>query len=123
MSITNCPRCNALLIDGLNVYGKPHRCPPAWLVWLDDEGYTREDDAETIYAFDAKQAAEKFAAQFAAHWGDEYNLMDGAELSVIVSRPHNSDPGPGQWQYFTVTGYTKPVYTASARDHDRRPLS
>ena len=51
-----CKKCKAYLFDSEI---STHRCLPAWRCWQPDE--VDEDDARTVYAADAEDAAEKYA--------------------------------------------------------------
>lgn len=61
-----------------NVFGRPHVCPPKWLVVNDDWDWS---DAITVYAIDSETAAEK-----AAEMMDDNNGEGASEHSFLVKR-------------------------------------
>jgi hypothetical protein len=58
--------------DGCNIFGMPHVCPPQWECYELLNG--TDEDAQTIYAIDEAQAAEKYF---------EYNDADMECLNQI----------------------------------------
>jgi hypothetical protein len=67
-----------------------------------------EEDARVIEAFDAEEAAEKWA-EHEDSWSADYWIVGGEEARVMVQR---SDGGGAV--EFVVTGESRPAYTADA---------
>jgi hypothetical protein len=85
-----------------------HVCPPSWRVWEPDQGESRYDGARIIYARDAEQAAEKWAAL--EDWeGAEGNIaMDKHHPQVCVART-----GGGEISRFEIRGEMVPEYRSA----------
>jgi hypothetical protein len=86
-----CSRCNEIR------YGPKHTCPPAWQVKQD----WGDDDDKTIYAIDAKTAAEEYAAK-------HHSRLDWASVIELLVR---APDGP-TWEPYTVEVEAVPMFTA-----------
>ena len=76
MNWARCPVCNEF--DNLN----RHRCPPAWLVWHEEAG---KDDAKTVHAHSAKEAAEKRMQEY-FDWS-AYESTEGVFMVQSADHP------------------------------------
>ena len=66
--------------------GGPHRCPPAWWVWISDPNYDYDrDDGAKIHSYHADHAAQEFAERYDS--GADYIFAgaggDGIQVSVV----------------------------------------
>ncbi len=94
-----CKTCGKFMM-----YPKSHKCPPAWRAWCEDHGET-EEDAGTVYAYDAQEAAEEYASDYDISCGD-YPLLDsGGSDCICVERD-------GVVKRFTIEATTVPQYSA-----------
>lgn len=93
-------RCNAC-----NRFGwmKTHVCPPAYMVWCEENGEV-EPDAEPIRANDAEEAAKEWGEQDDSR-GD-YDIVRGNDATVRVRGP---DGTLTRWR---ITGESVPEYHA-----------
>lgn len=99
MSFKQCLKCGEYL------YTSYHKCLPAWLVWqLDGETV---DDALTVRACDAEDAAEEWAERQDCY-GD-YWIVQGGNPIVCVQRADDED---ALVEYLAVEGETVPQYHA-----------
>ncbi len=89
----------------LSSFDAIHSRPPRWDVWHNDPFYGRED-AETVYAVDAEEAARKWGESYDSD-GD-YSLLGGAEIEVFVAK--RDDP---KTVLYSVSGESIPVYSAT----------
>lgn len=106
-----CPICGEYgLLGGKDGDLFRHRCEPAWEVCMGDDYQPVTDDEDdqnswhTIYAHDAKQAAEKWAARW---YYECANYEPMPEYTIIVRR---------RWQetvqWFTATGEASMIFKA-----------
>lgn len=110
MSSDRCPICGGWLFKS-EIWGKPHRCPPAWLCWISDTSYGYErEDAKTIYSDEPIDAAKEFVVLWDAE-GD-YICVGGDRIRVSVE----SVLHPGQVRVFLVRGEMVPEYWAEQVD-------
>lgn len=72
------PTCNTCREWYTSRCERRHACPPKWLCCQEDGD---PSDGNSVYATDARSAAEKYAVHVVAHWGDD---VDG---SVVRVRP------------------------------------
>ena len=79
-----------------------HQCPPAWLVYQPEYGEVT-DDAVTVYAQDARQAAEARAA-------DVWSSLDYATELVFAVQPRGNPRAP--WERWCVEVQMEPVFVA-----------
>lgn len=100
MAFTKCPICQEWDVG-------QHRCKPAFLVWCEEQGAT-EDDAETIHAHDAEDAAEKWADRDDRSSAEYLIVAQKWEPTVTVK-----DQRDGEMKRFIVTGEAVPSYSAT----------
>lgn len=92
-----CKTCNHWMLSALSI---PHVCPPRWTVAFDDGSRL-----VVVFADDAEQAAEIWAAEDDAESGD-YEIVGGKTALVHVS---DSD---GNRYRVLVSGESVPQYSA-----------
>ena len=85
-----------------DVMGRTHRCKPAWRAIPADSGY-EEEDATTVYASDAEDAAEAFMEKW-----DDGDISYGSDMDVIVW-PRGEPDKKEKWN---VTSEPAVVYSA-----------
>lgn len=88
---------------------EPHVCPPAWEVLVAEHvvaGRPDWDEAERVYATDAEEALEAWAARFDSECGD-YPLAHGHDEDVLVRQL-----GKGGAVRYNVRGSLEPTYRA-----------
>jgi hypothetical protein len=83
-----------------------HTCHPAWKIWCIDHDET-EDEAVTIYAYDADAAVEKWAEETDCY-GD-YAIVQGDTPTVAVRRAEQRE---APITYHCVSGESVPQYHA-----------
>ena len=86
-----------------------HRCPPCWYVWEPDEGETMDDGARRIYARDAEQAAERWAAREDWDSAEGAIAMGRSEPEICVATLGLEGKGV---ERFKLTGEMVPEYRA-----------
>ena len=97
-----CPICEELIFSW-----EPHVCDPVWNVRIDDKDYNSDPDDEFTPV--RAPSAESAACIFAENWDTEdYTLLSGDELLVLVSRPGEPE------QMFKVYGQMVSEYWAEA---------
>lgn len=92
-------------ICGRAMFDKEHTCPPAWRVWDEDQGQTRED-ARLVYTTTPDSAAEAWA-EHDDNDSAEYSIAKGTPTVVCVAREPD-----GPVEKFKVHGEYQPVYWA-----------
>jgi hypothetical protein len=90
---------------------KNHRCPPEFEWHLD--GWHVEDEWETIRATDAEDAAERAAAIYDQ---DDYSLMRGNEVTILVR-----DPRTKEVTAWSCQGEAVPQYSATQIETPNAP--
>lgn len=97
-----CSRCKEIR------YNNSHTCPPAWSI-KQDYG---DDDPKTIYATDAKTAAEEYAAK-------HHSRLDWASvIDLLVRAPEGTT-----WEPYTVEVEAVPMFTARKdKKRDAKPV-
>lgn len=112
--MNRCPQCGEWTFDGKTARGKPHRCPPKWLVWRGDDWDYREqypqilEEGEVVYAHDAQEAVEQHCANnFAAC---DYNV--DYDWVVMRALPELPEPDYSTAQRFSVETETVPIHHA-----------
>lgn len=99
MSFERCETC------GQFGWIETHKCPPRWEVWDTD---SKREWAQTIYAGDAEEAAERWAHDEDAQ-GDYY-IIGGSEAKVFVVREDGEDC---EIKKFSICGESVPEYHAT----------
>lgn len=98
-----CDHCEGWYFDhDTKLYG-PHKCPPKWECFR--EGDYPDDAVTEVYATEAVEAAEKFAA-----WSDsqgDYDIAGGSEEEVTVVRTDTQEVFR-----LVVSGSMQPCYDA-----------
>lgn len=90
---------------------RKHRCPPAWECWLSGEDHDMDqEEAETVYAQRAGDAAEKYVERQEQSWA-EYGCLNGDEKEVSVVSPDR----PDEVLVYVVTGEMVPEYRAEKK--------
>lgn len=97
----NCPICGGYIFTS----GLPHKCPPAWEVYLEGED---EDDFEIIYEHFDEDAACKYVEK---HYCD----FDYPDNVVVFVRRHIKGEVQHVEQSFYVTAEQKTVFSATKR--------
>lgn len=109
--MNRCPQCGEWTFDGKTARGKPHRCPPKWLVWRGGDWDLREEypeileDGQIVYANDAQEAVEKHCEENFSNY--DYNVE--GEWVVIRALP---DINYGTAQRFLVETEAVPMHHA-----------
>jgi hypothetical protein len=101
MPLDLCPTCKALR------FSDDHQCLPAWSVYLDEEGYTEEEDAKAFYARFPSDAAESFAIWFFNSIGESGTDY---ELNVVVVSHDDEEE-----LYYTVEGEETVIFNVMRR--------
>ena len=102
-----CPICGEYTFRS-EIFGRPHKCPPAWWCWVSDPDYGMErDEGMTIYNLHPDDAATKYVARWDTE-GD-YVCIGGDEIQVSVAPLH----APDAVQTFRVRGEMVPEYYAA----------
>ena len=92
-----CPECLA--------WHAPDKHFPLWTVWCPEDGADGPEDGRTVRAFDADQAAERWADHDDCN-GD-YDIVSGRSTPIV--HVQGEDEEVTRWK---VTGEAEPVYTA-----------
>lgn len=96
-----CEKCGEFM------FGK-HSCPPLYVCLIDD--YDVEGDEREVYAKSAMEAAEKVAEIYDS---EEYSMLDGEEIVVIVKNGGISKEFVAELsKKFRVRGRAVPDYYA-----------
>lgn len=98
----HCKTCNEFII-----FPDRHKCAPVWKVW---PNHYEEADAWEIRAYDAGNAAEKWAERYGN--GGDYTIIGGSEETVTVMGED------GIKKQFKVSGETVPNYYAVEEKRD-----
>ena len=105
MTSYRCPICNNF--DMSDITGKPHRCPPAWRVWISDPGWNDSpEEGKVIRAPHIRSAVEIFA-ELHDNNGD-YDIINGHELRISAAPEDNWS----QVETYVVEGQMVPEYFA-----------
>ncbi|MCZ6868075.1 MAG: hypothetical protein O7G84_01065 [Gammaproteobacteria bacterium] len=104
MPITWCKDCSESIFDYDGA--RPHKCPPAFLVWYEGHGDDPEVDHDVVHSHDAESAAEKWAEE--SDGQGDYTIVQGSDETVKV-RPRDG----GAWETWTVSGETVAQYSAT----------
>ena len=99
-----CSTCDHFYVDE-RITGYAHTCPPKWLAHFAQD---RPEDARTIFANTAADAAADCAQQ-----DDEENIGFTERAIIKVRRADNPN---AKWQTFTVIGQLIPNYAATPED-------
>lgn len=81
-----------------------HRCPPKWSVQPEDG-----DSPHVVFADDAEEAAEKWAA-WEDHHSAEYSIVGGRDEPTVAVTPIDG----GETKRFKLSGEAVPHYHAKA---------
>lgn len=109
-----CEKCGAFLFEGRTVGSfstKPHRCPPLWYVWDQDEWEDRQaypdGNGHPIYARDAQEAVETRCEQCFSDYDYE---VDAYKWVVVKALPF---PGFDNPEWFEMETMTVPEHRAT----------
>jgi hypothetical protein len=108
--VNKCTTCGKWVFE---VDRNMHKCPPAYLVWV-EQWHGPDDEGVRIFARTHESAAELWAEQDDRDSG-EYSIVGGNPADVRVRL--ESDPSDEKW--LRVEGESVPQYHASERPKPR----
>lgn len=103
MTLSTCSKCGTTFVTLGERYN--HQCPPEWKIWCPEYDET-EEDAKTIYAGWARDAAAKWGEWFDREDCD-YTILNGDDVVVHVKGGEFNTV-----RQFRVQGKTVPEYWA-----------